>query len=537
MRAQSEPTADAEASALSPSKGQHSIEEPAQEAPPTTPAVASINLKQRTAMDSAVQQFLTKGDFAQARSLIANWQPRGLDPPQTSYLIGMCDWYAGDLSSAESAFKQTLAEEREHPHALTYLGLVLEQQERISEALPFYQLRFAIDPHNEPIQIELARVLRKLGRSSEAEEVLPTPGTKQVSRELALEMAERTYAIGQYAEAVAWFTAADLEASHIAETLRTAASALALSDQYQESQQLFARVDEAQAVTRHSSELQRRLQIDPGDAKAQADLRQLSQDEPVAGYHSSGSTLYDTKCAACHGLFGAADGRAARFLFPRPRNFRTESFRMVSSVNAVAASSDIADTIRRGLPGTSMPAFGDLSEQQLLDLSELVLQFRRDGMREQLTSLESDEQADRAAQEARITELVTRRTTPSEPLAIPDMQTSPEGIDRGRLTFVQLGCVQCHGEPGSGPTQFRLYDEAGLPSVPRDLAQEFMKGGADTASLFKRIRLGMPGTAHPALQGTTEQIMDLVLFCRSLSQLPKQTTTNHQRYHRAMRGL
>src|SRR5262245_61935826 len=41
---------------------------------------------------------------------------------------------------------------------------------------------------------------------------------------------------------------------------------------------------------------------------------------------ASGQELYGTYCAACHGEKGGGDGPAARYLYPKPRNFRDARF-------------------------------------------------------------------------------------------------------------------------------------------------------------------------------------------------------------------
>src|SRR5262249_36203918 len=49
----------------------------------------------------------------------------------------------------------------------------------------------------------------------------------------------------------------------------------------------------------------------------------------------AGKQLYDAHCAACHGDKGDGQGPAARFLYPRPRDFTENRFRLVTTVNGV----------------------------------------------------------------------------------------------------------------------------------------------------------------------------------------------------------
>ena len=47
----------------------------------------------------------------------------------------------------------------------------------------------------------------------------------------------------------------------------------------------------------------------------------------------TGPQLFGRDCAACHGENGDGNGPAARFLYPKPRNFREGQFRLVTTTN------------------------------------------------------------------------------------------------------------------------------------------------------------------------------------------------------------
>jgi hypothetical protein len=75
-----------------------------------------------------------------------------------------------------------------------------------------------------------------------------------------------------------------------------------------------------------------------------------------------------------------------------------------------------------------------------------------------------------------------------------------------------------------------MYDEARRPTTPRNLVRDPMKGGSQAQSLYLRIRLGMPGTPHPASPALQEaDLVALVHYCQSLGREPKQHLTNSQR--------
>jgi mono/diheme cytochrome c family protein len=227
-----------------------------------------------------------------------------------------------------------------------------------------------VAPRRELAQVDLARVLRKLGRLEDARSVLPEPPSTAGTRlTVALEIADREYDAGNYAESRHWFQSVDLDKQHVADTLRTAASTLALGGNRDAARQLFTRVDQAQRYSRLASELQRRLALDPSDKVAASELQHLQQSTGFGTQDrddsSSVEPLYRQHCAACHGEDGQGDGRAARFLFPRPRNLQQDRYRLVSSVNGMPTLEDIQRVIQFGIPGTAMRPFPDATREQL----------------------------------------------------------------------------------------------------------------------------------------------------------------------------
>jgi hypothetical protein len=71
---------------------------------------------------------------------------------------------------------------------------------------------------------------------------------------------------------------------------------------------------------------------------------------------------------------------------------------------------------------------------------------------------------------------------------------------------------------GKGDGVQKMLDDEGFATRARDLTRGIYKGGHDPASLYRRIRYGMPGTPMPASQNLkAEEIVDLAHFLRSLS--------------------
>src|SRR6476659_5764528 len=75
----------------------------------------------------------------------------------------------------------------------------------------------------------------------------------------------------------------------------------------------------------------------------------------------NGKVLYTQHCANCHGDQGDGNGPAARFLYPRPRNFGEAKFRLATTANSMPTDDDLMRVITRGMPGSAMFPFGHLS--------------------------------------------------------------------------------------------------------------------------------------------------------------------------------
>ncbi|MCA9772224.1 MAG: cytochrome c, partial [Myxococcales bacterium] len=81
-----------------------------------------------------------------------------------------------------------------------------------------------------------------------------------------------------------------------------------------------------------------------------------------------GGSLYRQACQTCHGAQGDGRGEAARHLDPRPRDLRAGVFKFrTTRGGSLPVDADLARTIRVGVPGTSMPAFGPVFEEAELD--------------------------------------------------------------------------------------------------------------------------------------------------------------------------
>lgn len=200
-----------------------------------------------------------------------------------------------------------------------------------------------------------------------------------------------------------------------------------------------------------------------------------------------GKAVYEQHCAACHGVNGDGNGPATVWLFPKPRNFNSGLFKIQSTpAGALPTDDDLFETITRGLPGSSMPSFTYLTEQQRRDAVQFVkwltAEVGADGKR--MNKFE-----DAKAQGA----LKPPVTVPPEP------GVTVEALVKGKEIYTRLQCFTCHGETGAGdglsaPT---LKDNWGLPLQPRDFTIGSFRGGSDGRDLYLRIANGMAGTPMP----------------------------------------
>lgn len=274
--------------------------------------------------------------------------------------------------------------------------------------------------------------------------------------------------------------------------------------------------------------------------------------------------LYREHCNNCHGLTGNGRGPTAMFLSPYPRDFRPGWFKYKSTKrSAKPTKEDLLALIRHGIPGTSMPSFAVVEENDLEALVEYViyLSVRGEVERELLYEaahdpelLEgvhgriSDDSSDsvvrvievRSTLEAKASEIF--RTVTSQwsdanesvvqvtvPEWFDDQAKVAAAVERGRVIFQGsiAACASCHGKTGAGNGLVRDYDEwtkdgtvrAGIeptdrvalkkylaagglkpvPISPRDLRSGIYRGGGKPEDLYRRIVQGIDGTPMPAV--------------------------------------
>lgn len=92
-----------------------------------------------------------------------------------------------------------------------------------------------------------------------------------------------------------------------------------------------------------------------------------TQDENADSTEKGRELYLRNGCAVCHGDEGRGDGRLAATLKPPPRDFKE-----ATAYKKGATVAAIAQTIGKGLAGTSMPAFAHLSAADRLEIARYI---------------------------------------------------------------------------------------------------------------------------------------------------------------------
>ena len=211
----------------------------------------------------------------------------------------------------------------------------------------------------------------------------------------------------------------------------------------------------------------------------------------------SGRKLYAKNCSQCHGEKGDGEGYATPHLYPRPRNFTTGKFKIRTTPNgALPTHQDLVNIIKRGMPYTSMPAWPNLSDEELSDLAYFITTFSPE---------------------------FSGAGNAAQPVSLPSAPTATkESVELGKKLFEENGCVKCHGTlgRGDGPSAPTLTDDWGYPIRAADLTQSWtFRGGSSREDIFRAMSTGLNGTPMPSFADAlnVEQRWAITDFIDSLS--------------------
>lgn len=284
-----------------------------------------------------------------------------------------------------------------------------------------------------------------------------------------------------------------------------------------------------------------------------------------------GKRIYSVSCILCHGSKGEGDGPASVFIgpysHPRPNDYTRGSFKFRTTESGdLPTLSDLMSTIRYGIPGF-MPSFRHLGEEGLRQVAlyvatefireELPAQttykepvektvpvqkddiFEEDIFQEDMSRTSKTERAPSvtdkdiiykdivkqldeirkdaviAARRINVLELIRKDPRRSDPSA-------QEAVSRGKKTFAEMQCIQCHGADGRGHmAKTNMKDERGLHTMAADLTKPETFGNGNTPEdIYRTIMTGLNGTPMPSFsdlfRGNEERVWDIVAYIRSL---------------------
>jgi mono/diheme cytochrome c family protein len=434
----------------------------------------------------AVVGSLTRGDWRRADHLLAAVAAGLDDPLLVDLLTARVRDAAGDRSGAETLLRSLLARRPANDAAHEALVESLAGAGRIDDALAAARAWVATAPDDPTARVTLSRILRQAGRHDDAGSwIVTAAGSKSAGATDApalftRERAEVALEAGDARAALRLIDALPVPPGRrVGEAWESRATALALAGDPTVADLLFRARDAERSGTA---------------------APQPAADDPSTP-HGFAQQCFTRHCAACHGDGREPRGRAAADLFPPPRDFRHDAFRLVSTPDGEPSTADIAAVIQRGIPGTSMVGFPDLSAAEVDALVAAVLAARS-----------------------------PRAAAGRPPAILPTASDLQAGDpDRGRGEYRAAGCATCHGPEGSPTAPPRLFDERGVPNPPRDLVHDPFKGGRSPEAVAARLALGMPGSAHPAISLPPDQLADLVAWVVSLAGPERPRRTNHER--------
>ena len=222
-----------------------------------------------------------------------------------------------------------------------------------------------------------------------------------------------------------------------------------------------------------------------------------------------GQLIYERHCAACHGLNGEGNGPAAIWLYPKPRHFNSGLFKIKSTpAGFLPTDEDLFQTVTRGMPGSSMPSFTYLTDQERRDVVQYV---------KRLTSY-----VDASGKRINFFEEAKAKGQIGVPIQVPpEPPVTVQSLALGQEMYSKMNCFTCHGltGEGTGPSAPGLKDFWGFSLPPRDFNTGAFRGGHTGRDLYLRVATGLAGTPMPAFDDkmlSSDQRWAVVHYVQSL---------------------
>jgi mono/diheme cytochrome c family protein len=238
-----------------------------------------------------------------------------------------------------------------------------------------------------------------------------------------------------------------------------------------------------------------------------------------------GQAVYQAQCAQCHGTTGDGDGPVGKLLYPRPRDYRKGVFKFTSTrYGSKPLREDLVRTVRRGIPGTAMPSFKLLPDEEVEAVVDYVLMLTHRGELEvQIAAFaDADGEVNSEIVTTELVPLVLDAWSAARGEVISSVTPEPEfTVERARLgkaAFLEKGCSKCHGEDGRAQTAEdpTKQDAWGNITRPADLTSGMLRGGREPIDVYRKIYGGINGTAMPAfdqlLKDEPDTIWNMVAY-------------------------
>lgn len=187
-----------------------------------------------------------------------------------------------------------------------------------------------------------------------------------------------------------------------------------------------------------------------------------------------GRQVYEDWCVECHGVEGRGAGPAASHMLPRPRDFVQARYQVrTTGPGELPTDEDLRRVLRNGMPGTAMPAWPNLSQNEREAVIAYIKQF----------SPFFEDEAPAPMEFGR------------------DPGADGGSLASGREAYEKLECWKCHGREGRGDGQSAptLEDWREHPIRATDLTEPWtFNGGMGAEAIHTRFLTGLDGTPMPA---------------------------------------
>ncbi len=208
-----------------------------------------------------------------------------------------------------------------------------------------------------------------------------------------------------------------------------------------------------------------------------------------------GKETYTNYCQLCHGPAGDGDGKVAKHMTTKPRNFKYGKFKFkTTSPGNPPKPIDIFRTITNGIQHYGMPSFYHLSIEERWGLVYYIMSL--DTTNRNFSAYESYQSST-------------------------DQMNNQSNIQEGEKLFDEFGCRKCHFEKqelvessvedmddfwDDDEDDQNLMDDWGRITFPTDFTKgsKTFKTGNTPEDIYRVLVTGVEGTPMPSFQGVSE---------------------------------